>query len=963
MKAIKLTKITPFLVILFLLSSCIKDNFDNNNPSNIKSGYMKIAFTLPDFSDLVESGNQTRAMDNSAERAIDIKKFSILIFDNTTDRFFEYKAPIVDNSLQIDPEDPTRAVVTIKLVKSDKPINILVVANHIVPSENLTEGETKWEDFIKTLEYEMPTAMDGNNIWLAEAANFIPFPMSGSIKVNRVDENMGTYSVNLRRALARVDIGLNFQITPGEGQNGVKYTELAQGLSNFELEKVLVYRTFEKGYVASLNGDEANPSIPADGIRREDHSPLQYDVPLGENAYVREIYLPESYGDSQVSANSLNDSIHTLVIGGSFEGGPTTFYRLDFAQDAMNQDRTYFSILRNYRYLFNILKVNAPGFNTAREALLSTPNTNLQYQLVVWDESIHEMHIHGQHFFGLDNRKITFSSRLDEVNSINNTIKLKYQTNYPLSATDRITFEWENPIDESDLSRSPDFEVTWNEITEEIEITKKRTNITNTVISDLLHVKVGQFDISVEVNQNYLDFKYLLVCESVELSGIYKPYIALDGNKHTITLKFIAESTDLVGLNYDIYTPMVNGIQFRASGIITADALEVNGGQEVILRGEGTLTPPSTEERVSPFTVRIESNSSSKSFCEVTITPVLGKINLITHGASKNTYGYNLSGDTPVNAVLTALSNYGPNDNSRIKIEGFNIIDGANPTGRTGMSDEVKLWLTGKKKVVDPDTGVEHNVIADIYHMGFSSDLAETDIPILLDFMKNGGVLILFMENNSPLPLFKKVYNNENLSMGYTAGSKAVPIVGNDAFRIQQNKNDIEWDGVLNSLRVDPILNGPFGDVVDKQWGEDASSYFYVDNIPDNEENTTVYSRNYTLTWNRELSSGTEAASAFKYESTIYNLVFVGDGGFNSQNGGRAEMGDSYPNLCPFFYDVTTLFPLPKSHYNPGSRDDRIPVYNSQMFCNIFAWAVNKANSLEMREKKDQVIQEAQNGI
>ena len=941
--------------ILFFTSCSSHDTLCLDGDGDVaKEGYMKIEFNLPDYAAPSMQSVQTRAMDNLAERAIDPEQLHILAFDNSANKKYLYNVPVVKNSLQYDSQDSRKATVTIKLIKTDKPINLMFIANNQPPFDKLEENVTLWGDFLKELKYSMPQNEGGNNIWNAATGKSTPFPFYGSLQVDGVNENMGKHDVVFYRALARVDVGLNFKIDANTPSG--PYGEEARGLDNFKLEHVFVYRTYEEGYVAPLAPDfKTNPSIIPNLSRRDNNSPLSYSVyDIEGKALIREIYLPESDGSLSQPNINFNNKIHTLVIAGSFEGGATSYYRLDFAQDEMSKQRNFYPILRNHRYLFNVTKVLSPGFSSPQQALESAPTANLEYEMVVWDESIHEMHIKGEHYLGLDNHAIEFTSRLMGNNHVDDYVDLKYQTNYPITATDGVQLEWENHID-GDVTKSPHFDVAWNESSSSIRITKKETNVSNTIFSDVLHFKLGNFDIPIVVTQHFLDFKYTLECSSVTLHGVYRPSIALNSANDFIKLKFIAENRDMIGLEYVIETVPINGIVFKGKGLITESAMESRGGQEVTLLGSGILTTP-IEHRTDPFIVTIESNSSSGSFCEVTVSPVYGKINLITHGYSANTYGYNLSGTAPANKVLNFPANFGPNDDSRVKIEGFNIIDGGNPQNRNGMSEEVKLWLTGKKKVVDPDTKITHNVMADIYHVGHNTDLATTDIPILIEFMKNGGIVILFMENDTPLSLFQQIYGKESISINSRSGSKALPLLGNEAFRLAQNKSVEEWETALVNLRRDPIFNGPFGDITEFQWGEDASSYRYVNGILENDIHTTVYSLDYTLTKASVLSSGTKGVSAFKYESDTYNLVFVGDGGFNSQTGNRAEM-EGYSNLCPFYYDKQTMFPLPKLNYNPGGN---IPVYNSQMFCNIFAWAVNKANSADLRAKKDKVIKEVQ---
>lgn len=930
--------------ILFFTSCSSHDTLCLDGDGDVaKEGYMKIEFNLPDYAAPSMQSVQTRAMDNLAERAIDPEQLHILAFDNSANKKYLYNVPVVKNSLQYDSQDSRKATVTIKLIKTDKPINLMFIANNQPPFDKLEENVTLWGDFLKELKYSMPQNEGGNNIWNAATGKSTPFPFYGSLQVDGVNENMGKHDVVFYRALARVDVGLNFKIDANTPSG--PYGEEARGLDNFKLEHVFVYRTYEEGYVAPLAPDfKTNPSIIPNLSRRDNNSPLSYSVyDIEGKALIREIYLPESDGSLSQPNINFNNKIHTLVIAGSFEGGATSYYRLDFAQDEMSKQRNFYPILRNHRYLFNVTKVLSPGFSSPQQALESAPTANLEYEMVVWDESIHEMHIKGEHYLGLDNHAIEFTSRLMGNNHVDDYVDLKYQTNYPITATDGVQLEWENHID-GDVTKSPHFDVAWNESSSSIRITKKETNVSNTIFSDVLHFKLGNFDIPIVVTQHYLDFKYTLECSSVTLHGVYRPSIALNSANDFIKLKFIAENRDMIGLEYVIETVPINGIVFKAKGLITESAMESRGGQEVTLLGSGILTTP-IEHRTDPFIVTIESNSSSGSFCEVTVSPVLGKINIVTHGLDR-TFGYNLTNNRPSNWVLNAPSNFGPNDDSRVKIEGFNIINGGNPSS---MSAEVKLWLTGKKKVVDPDTKLTHNVMADIYHMAYNSYIAETDVPILLEFMKNGGIVILFMENDHPLRLFKEMYGISSLTLGSTSGRKPLPLLGNEVFRLAQNKSIEEWETVLVDLRKDPILNGPFGDITEFQWGEDASSYRYINGIPENDTHTTVYSLDYTLESGRVLSSGTKGVSAFKYESDTYNLIYVGDGGFTSQSGTE----DSY-TICPFWYDKTTLFPIPKPY-----RYD-IDVYNSQMFCNMMAWAIDRANDPLIRAKKDKVIKEAQ---
>lgn len=316
--------ILPLLLgLLCSVSSCISDDVLNDSSKEmVKEAYLKIEFNLPNYQmPLPHHTVQSRAMDANSERVIDPKKIAVIAFDNSTDKKYLYTVPVLENSLQYNDSDPRKATLIIKLVKSDKPINLMFIANYEPPIDKLVEGDTKWSDFIKELKFVMSIHSDGNNIWNASTQNSTPFPLYGSLKVNEVSENMGKHDVVLYRSLARVDIGLNFEINT-TGIDG-PYSEKTKGLDNFKLEQVFVYRTYEDGFVAPIHDDfKTKPSIVPNSKKRDNKSPLKYHVyePEGQSL-IREIYLPESDGSILQPNVNLNNTIHTIVIAGSFEGG------------------------------------------------------------------------------------------------------------------------------------------------------------------------------------------------------------------------------------------------------------------------------------------------------------------------------------------------------------------------------------------------------------------------------------------------------------------------------------------------------------------------------------------------------------------------------------------------------------------------------------------------------------------
>lgn len=938
-----ITSLLLLLALIVIPGACSNNDFVETPTidGGAKDGYVKLEFTLPDYG--LPNPTITRAMSPKAESAIDPEQLSVIVFDSN--QKFLYQALVLPKSLQQNEADPKKATVTIKLAKTtedNKIVNLVVVANHAVDMDNLEQGVTLISDFVKGLDYSMLQDANSTGKWNASSTNSRVFPMYGKVNLkDGVTENMGSIELPMFRALARLDIGVNFNID-ASAESG-PYTEQAEGLEYFELIDVRVYHTHDKGYVTPLQEEfHLKPSVyPIE--RRKSDQPLHYELGTeNRNALVREIYVPEAYAplNQSFEPTTPNDTIHSIVIGGSFKNGKTSYYKLDFAQDGVDRKRTYMPILRNHRYLFNIMSVNSPGFDTPEEALKSTSTANLTYQLVVWDETIHEMHVNGQHYFGLDNREINFRPRL---NMEPTPRTIKYQTNYPLlQGSDPLDLIWDNPESEDTPSISENFIATWNPSDHSIDIEVRNDNVTNKVITEYLHVKFRNFDLKVKVNQDFLDFTYTLDCSSVLTHGTYNWGEKLRPEDHYIELAIDASNSNMIGLKYNIYTEPINGISFSATGTFTKLRED-----KIKLKGQGTLTRDVPDDESDFFSVMIRSNSSSESYCEATVTASKPLITLGTSGYH-NARGYNLALEQYApNWVIKAKSNFGPNDDSRVKIEGFDIINmikgGGSPASNSLDTDITNKWLTGERNNGD---------ILDILHIAYHTNPTTKEFEQIKTYLKNGGVGIFLLDDaarvNSFLTAFfgSKGYNRD------TNIANIIPFVGNPVF-----KGDIDnetWQERLNELREDPILNGPFGDLTEQQWGEDTSTTQGVQ-LVSQPGKVTVYSTLQNLKKDKngnpilETPGGSETyASIFKYESDDYTFIFIGDGGFTS----FIELGSTETTNRPFTCDPITFFPTPKP-YQYG-----FDVYNSAFFSNVLAWAIEKSRSPEMMEKKKKYKEE-----
>jgi len=135
---------------------------------------------------------------------------------------------------------------------------------------------------------------------------------------------------------------------------------------------------------------------------------------------------------------------------------------------------------------------------------------------------------------------------------------------------------------------------------------------------------------------------------------------------------------------------------------------------------------------------------------------------------------------------------------------------------------------------------------------------------------------------------------------------------------------------MLNDID-DEILNGPFGDVRGKVWGEDYNNSCALSTIPDG---AVVYSGTKNASTGASMSNG--KVTMLRHPDK--NFFWCGDsglihGGTSTSNtntpfkiGEVVKNGTNYP-----------LYPINKEGYGTGSRQS---VCNSTIFANVMAWAL-----------------------
>ena len=294
-----------------------------------------------------------------------------------------------------------------------------------------------------------------------------------------------------------------------------------------------------------------------------------------------------------------------------------------------------------------------------------------------------------------------------------------------------------------------------------------------------------------------------------------------------------------------------------------------------------------------------DSRGNGNKTCSFDVIITIPKKKLLTIGSDPDGYGYNWSGNAASNKLITTNTNYGELINSVIKYEGFNnninVING----GVDPNASQLRNWLLGPEPV-------------DILVLGYIWTMTEEEADIITEYILKRGVVLAFSESLAGnRRLFQNLFNDINITSSL-----------------------INAAGALYKLPVvdDEILNGPFGDIRGKYWGEDASQTCRVTGLPLND--IDIYS--YDVDYSQATPVSTGAITAFKHKQ--FNLIWVGDGGFTSSHTGTSG------TICPFKLD-TNNFPIPKPNYGRRTTAREQPVYNSIFTANAVAWAIKKAES------------------
>lgn len=298
-------------------------------------------------------------------------------------------------------------------------------------------------------------------------------------------------NVPMLRALARVDIGVGV----GGAWNGKdkEGTEIP-----FKFRSARVYKPMDGYTFMPLKGlyDAPNKKVTAhSAIGAPLATPMKYDI-ADDLMTMREIYLPEC--DVRLTADGTpGDVNHTarcaIVVGGLYKGSAAeTYYRIDFNDNGT--PRRLIDLLRNHRYLVNIVSVTGEGYSTPDEAY-NAITASMEVEITAWSDLSQDIIFDGVNWVYIQKKSLTLPG--------SKGAKGELVIGSNLAAKD-----WQMSFDGTSFSTgftlsNADFEVTKPALSEGGVLTvKTRNTISHTARRATLHIKVGRLKFTLSLQQN-----------------------------------------------------------------------------------------------------------------------------------------------------------------------------------------------------------------------------------------------------------------------------------------------------------------------------------------------------------------------------------------------------------------------------------------------------------------------------
>jgi hypothetical protein len=334
-----------------------------------------------------------------------VKEVDVLVFHNNSYLYTSTGYELTDG----DPSGEPGYVVAVKNFTvrlrpaegNENKVDLWVLANarSMLGRITIEAGKTKAQ-----IAAELQATETDGVTQATDAITATAIPMWGAINgVNVTQESGlgGNNKVNLIRMVAKIDV------------------EVAAG-NNFQLQEVHFYNRNIKGRIVPGTISASTwtapsgiyvtvPSLPGGTLTATDNPKSYLSMTTLDISIKNTIYAFEAEKGTGYDANLNYKDEPCLVIGGSYNGGLTTYYRVDFVKlNADGSVNTYLDILRNYHYAVTIQSVSGPGLPSEEEALISRP-VYMTADVIPWNMSdMSHVVIDGQYMLSVSRDSIAF---------------------------------------------------------------------------------------------------------------------------------------------------------------------------------------------------------------------------------------------------------------------------------------------------------------------------------------------------------------------------------------------------------------------------------------------------------------------------------------------------------------------------------------------------------------------------
>lgn len=343
----------------------------------------------------------TRALDDADENKI--SEIDVLVFEPSGGKYV-YSARCSGSDISTESGNSSKKTFTVKLRRGNFDLVIVANARSILAETSLT-GMTK-DAVLSALTTQMPSG----GKWISDNTNtdYAAIPMWGNIgdkEINKSTNFTGNNAILLTRMVAKVDVKVDAAV------------------NNFTLTSVHVYNYNTHGAVVpdrtvwdANNKAAIAPTVPSTSTLTE--GPLNYDNENGKteiktttNSCENEIYLFESENHTGTDHTTEKDLLDRtcIVVGGIYDtDSDPTYYRVDFSNGS-GTSQAFIDVLRNYQYVFNIIRVTGPGYETPEIAFKSEP-FNIEVKVVEWNQAdMMNVAFDGQNILSVSQNQYYFS--------------------------------------------------------------------------------------------------------------------------------------------------------------------------------------------------------------------------------------------------------------------------------------------------------------------------------------------------------------------------------------------------------------------------------------------------------------------------------------------------------------------------------------------------------------------------